>query len=143
MIDYQMSSEGNPVCDILNVIFNCTNREGKEKYFNEWIDCYHDQLSRSLAYFGLKSAEIYPKEQLFADIKTFARLQCGQSLFALSIFYRDSNDSVDLQDKLNKSKHADDIQNSLGVSNMSVETKILFKKRIEDLVSSFIHLGFY
>ncbi|XP_030030806.2 uncharacterized protein LOC115447738 [Manduca sexta] len=68
MIDYQLSKVSNPCCDIMYLIFNCTDHKTRLQHFHDWIDYYHSELVKALSNFGLE-ANVYPREQLDADME--------------------------------------------------------------------------
>ncbi|KAH9632182.1 hypothetical protein HF086_011928 [Spodoptera exigua] len=74
MIDYQASASTSPASDLLFMFFNCTEHETRFKNFVTWIDYYYSELDKSLSYFDLKAEDIYPRKQLDADIKRYAKI---------------------------------------------------------------------
>ncbi|CAH0397166.1 unnamed protein product [Chilo suppressalis] len=141
MIDYQLSKESNPVCDILYMIFNCTDHETRSKHFYEWIDYYHEQLDTALHYFGMKANFIYPKDQLDADLKRYAKQYFGTAILVLSVIFRTAEEAVQIKDAMNDTD-LNKMGETMSVTGLSAETVAFAKNRIIDLVNTCFELGF-
>ncbi|CAH0664026.1 unnamed protein product [Spodoptera exigua] len=140
MIDYQLSKVSNPVIDFLYMTLNCTDHETRTKNFYNWLNYYYSELDKSLSYFGLKTALVYPREQLDADIKVYIKLLFSLSLVLANLLMRDANEAVKVKEAM--------VDNGLeGVTtsmvNQAVQTDTLLRtrKRIQDLINSLNELG--
>jgi hypothetical protein len=122
LVDYQLSREAIPVSDLLYMMFLCTDHQTRSVHFNEWIDYYHQQLDKSLNYFGMKANYVYPKDLLDADVRRYSKLYFGT---AVTIFYHISS-------FLKKNTVTDDNSNMEEVSAMDS----IFKSRVEGLVDT-------
>lgn len=133
IIDYQVSSETNPVCDILFLILNCTDHQTRIKRFKDWIDHYHTELDKALSFFGLKAKEVYPREQLDVDLKKYGKAMCGLCIFFSNILSMDSEDAAKVKESFNDDM---DIEAHFEQNNVAA-----FKTRVEGIIDSCITFG--
>lgn len=143
LIDYQISRVSSPAIELIYLIFNCTDREIRSKNFFDWLDYYHKVLDDSLANFGLKSAMIYPREKLDADLRRYGKVGYGMSLLLANSLVRESSETLDMSEEsqliMEKMRQNNDI---LGLSQCREETVAKLKKRFNDLCASFIEYGY-
>ncbi|KAM3965926.1 uncharacterized protein ACR2FA_012775 [Aphomia sociella] len=143
MIDYQLSKISNPVCDILYMIFNCTDYVTRREHYHDWIEYYYLQLEESLAKFGIKADLLFSRNQLDTDLKRYSKLLFANSIMLASVLIRKPEDAA----KLKKSMEIGGISakedlGNMKVSNMDEESISVFKRRIERLVDSYRDLGY-
>lgn len=148
MVDYQVSKRSSPVADLHYLIFNCTDYATRAKHFHDWIDYYHLQLDKSLANFGLKVNYVYPREQLDADLRRFAKISLGQGVMLSTMLVRDNAMAGKLKEAMSSvddKSTMDDISNvteQMQLSTTNSETIEKFKVRLHGLVDSFMEFGF-
>lgn len=131
MIDYQNSRVGNPVCDLLFLILNCTDHESRLKYYNEWITYYHKELEMALSYFDLKVKEIYSKDQLDLDLKKYGKMMFGSCIMLSTVLTLKTEDAANLRESIGESSMSQLTEQLLVLNNFKS-----FKNRIEDLIDS-------
>lgn len=141
MIDYQLSKAANPVCDLLYMIFNCTDHITRSKHYHEWINYYHDELDKSLSNFGLKASLIYPKDQLDADLKRYSKQFFCNAVLFYSMLSRNEEEAALVKDTMK----TDDIlamKSTMTMGNMSKNTIDGFRSKVVDLIDSYRELGY-
>ncbi|KAM3965970.1 uncharacterized protein ACR2FA_012827 [Aphomia sociella] len=143
MIDYQMSRVSNPVCDILYMIFNCTDYDTRHAHYNDWIDYYYFQLEKSLANYGIRVDIMFSKDQLNADLKKYSKFFFSAAVMLSSMLIRNSEDAAKVKDAMGLDlsdieKFAEEFQ----VSKLDSDTILRFKNKIEGLVNSYCELGY-
>ncbi|CAG9782296.1 unnamed protein product [Diatraea saccharalis] len=141
MIDYQITKEANPVCDILYMIFNCTDYVTRSKHFYEWIDYYHDQLDKALHNYGMKANFVYPRDQLDADLKRHSKLFFGTALIVISMIFRKSEEAAVIREAFNDTD-INSLKDKMSVTSLSSDTICFVKTKIEELIDSCIEFGF-
>uniref|UniRef100_A0A2A4JDX0 CHK kinase-like domain-containing protein n=1 Tax=Heliothis virescens TaxID=7102 RepID=A0A2A4JDX0_HELVI len=140
LIDFQASFNNSPVIDLLFMIFNCTDHETRVKHYYDWIDYYHSELDKSLSNFGLKVSLIYPRDQMDADIRTYAKLIFGQSLVLANMLMRDPKEAAELVEVMrDMDKNA--IPDTMKTGNLQVQSQNRIKKRIFGVIDSFEEFG--
>uniref|UniRef100_A0A2A4JDG0 CHK kinase-like domain-containing protein n=1 Tax=Heliothis virescens TaxID=7102 RepID=A0A2A4JDG0_HELVI len=140
MIDYQASSNVSPVVDLLYMIFNCTDHETRSKHFYDWIDYYHSELDNSLSNFGLKANFIYPRDQLDADLKRYAKLLFGLSLILANVLMRDSQEAGLVLEAMRNSG-VNELLESMTNQSLQGETVVRIQKRVGGLIATFNEFG--
>ncbi|XP_026736538.1 uncharacterized protein LOC113500067 [Trichoplusia ni] len=143
MIDYQLSKNGNPVYDIMALIFNCTDYETRSKHYFDWIDYYHSELVASLSYFNLDGNVVYPRSQIDADIKRYANFLFGQSFFACIIAMRAGDEALEMVDAMQNSKDYSAFANSIKTDKMKQESQAFIKQKMVNILKSFEDFGLF
>ncbi|XP_075982293.1 uncharacterized protein LOC142980667 [Anticarsia gemmatalis] len=136
MIDYQRSRNCNPVYDIMFMIFNGSDHEERKDHFYEWIDYYHSELGKSLAYFDLDVNSIYPRDALDADLKKYGNVMFGFCLGINNMLVRKSEDTAMVMAAI----HSDNMEERLTeILKMrpDEETVALFRSKTKGLIDSF------
>lgn len=140
MIDYQLSKVGNPACDILFMIFTCTDHKTRLKHFYHWIDFYHSELDKRLSNFGLKANEVYAKDQLDADMKRYARLLFGPTILSARVATMKSDDAHIVKEAMTSIATYENPE-LLPMSIFDPEYNLLFKTKLQDLIDSYLQFG--
>ncbi|KAJ0172758.1 hypothetical protein K1T71_011897 [Dendrolimus kikuchii] len=134
MIDYQMSSETKPTCDLLFFIFNCTDHQTRLKHFHKWIELYHTALDRALSKFGLDAKNVYPKEKLDADLKRYGKPMCALCTFFSYLLTMNSEEAAKLKENLD---NMNDVETEMVIEKSGVE----FKSKVEGLIDTCLEFG--
>ncbi|KAM3966021.1 uncharacterized protein ACR2FA_012881 [Aphomia sociella] len=143
MIDYQISKVSNPVCDILYMIFNCTDYETRHAHYNDWINYYHLQLEQSLANYEIKAEFIFSREQLDADLKRYSKFFFSAAIMLSSVLSLKSEDAAKVKDAMGSDHpNIETFAEQLQISNFDPDTISRFRNRIEGLVNSYRELGY-
>lgn len=140
MIDYQLSKVTNPVCDILYMVFNCTDYDTRKENFHDWIDFYHTELDRSLSLFGLKANFVFPRDQLDVDLKRYGKMNLGQCVVLASVTLLKPEEAKKMKEAM-ESSDMSHINDNIGVGLLGAETLVTFKSKVEGLIDSYIEFG--
>ncbi|XP_050551647.1 uncharacterized protein LOC118271020 [Spodoptera frugiperda] len=140
MIDYQASASISPASDLLFMFFNCTDHETRSKNFIAWIDYYHLELDKSLSYFGLKADDVYPRDQLDADLKRYGKISFAIIILFTNILMRDQSEAGKLLEALQNGGIKDAME-EMGKRKMNKETAERARNRIVGLIDSYIQFG--
>ncbi|XP_059046775.1 uncharacterized protein LOC131842250 [Achroia grisella] len=142
MIDYQMSRVSNPVCDLLYMIFNCTDYATRRDHYLDWIDYYHLELEKSFSYFGIKADFVFSREQLDADLKRYSKLFFASSIMLSSLLIRKSEDAAKVKDAMQSAGDIETVLESFQMKDLDNDSILRFRSRIEGLVDSYRELGY-
>ncbi|CAH1634845.1 unnamed protein product [Spodoptera littoralis] len=140
MIDYQASASISPASDLLFMFFNCTEHETRSKNFIAWIDYYHLELDKSLSYFDLKADDIYPRDQLDADLKKYGKISFAIIILFTNLLMKDSSEAGNLLEALQNGGIKEAME-EMGKRKMNKETAERVRHRIVGLIDSYIQFG--
>ncbi|KAJ0172754.1 hypothetical protein K1T71_011893 [Dendrolimus kikuchii] len=141
MIDYQVARVNIPPADLMYLIFSCTDHSTRLKYFNTWIDCYHTELAKALQYYGLQISSIYPKDQLYLDLKNYSKVAFDKSLLLASVTSLSSDEGVKVKEFLEQSDNHS--QTALIDEFRNSEYFGKFKEKLEGLIDSFVQFDLF
>ncbi|XP_037303641.1 uncharacterized protein LOC119193865 [Manduca sexta] len=138
LIDYQISKESNPCCDLMYMLLNCTDHESRLKHFHDWIDFYHSELDKALANHGLKANYMYPRDQLDADLKRYAKVMFAFSIILAHSLTKKNEDVAKMKEIMKEEVDIDSLSELFQVDD---ETTRILKRRLEGLVDSLLKFG--
>ncbi|XP_037292207.1 uncharacterized protein LOC115447734 [Manduca sexta] len=138
MIDYQVSKESSPVCDIMYLLFNCTDYKTLKLFFNDWIDYYHSALDRALYNYGLKSSYVYPRDKLDADIRRYGRVMFGTSVIISSVIVVKPEAALQVKEAMEKAQTMEALHQT---EDLDPEYRQMFKQRLEGVIDSYLEFG--
>lgn len=142
MIDYQLSKVSNPTCDVLYMIFSCTDHVTRQSHYHEWIDYYHTELDKSLSNFGTNAETMYPKELLYADLKKFSKVFFATAIMLFSILIRKPEDAAKIKNAMEKEGDLENVAESLQTTKLDADSVALFKSKVMGLVDSYREFGY-
>ncbi|CAH0591424.1 unnamed protein product [Chrysodeixis includens] len=143
MLDYQQSKKGNPVNDVMNLIFNCTDYETRSKHYSDWIDYYHTELDKSLSYFNLSAKSVYPRNEMDADLKRYAKFVLVQSCIACIMAMRTGDEALEMVDAMQNSTDYSEFADSVKTDTMQNESRNLIKQKMINIHRSFEDFGLF
>ncbi|XP_030030803.2 uncharacterized protein LOC115447735 [Manduca sexta] len=145
MIDYQMVKENNPTNDLMFMIFACSDHEGRMKHFNDWLDYYHSELDKRLHDFGLKANYVYPRDQLDADLKRYAKHMLGALVMSATMSAMQPSNAEKIKDSMeefHKPTNQEEIDAAMNeFFTFDDRYTEIYKKKLEGIIDSFIKLG--
>ncbi|XP_030030799.2 uncharacterized protein LOC115447730 [Manduca sexta] len=145
MIDYQMTKENNPTNDLMLTIFGCSDQETQVKHFNDWLDYYHTELDQKLHDLGLKANFVYPRDQLDADMKRYAKSSLGALVVAVTFSLMQPSNAEKVKDSTEEQfKPVKEEEKEAAVKDFfrfDGQHKEMYKKRLEGIVDNFIKFG--
>ncbi|KAG6456733.1 hypothetical protein O3G_MSEX009919 [Manduca sexta] len=145
MIDYQMVKENNPTNDLMFMIFACSDHESRVKYFNDWLDYYHSELDKRLHDFGLKANFVYPRDQLDADMKRYAKHMLGALVMSATMSAMQPSNAEKIKDSMeefHKPTNQEEIDAAMNeFFTFDDRYTEIYKKKLEGIIDSFIKFG--
>nr|XP_049697233.1 uncharacterized protein LOC126054712 [Helicoverpa armigera] len=142
LIDYQVSKNSNPAIDLLVMLLNCTDHEARSKHFQEWMDYYHSEFDKSLSNFGLKATLIYPRDQLDADLKRYAKVMFCFCVVFNTFLMRSPKEAGEIMEIM-KNTAPEKVIEALKSKQMHSETRTRIKKRVVGIIDTYKALGFF
>lgn len=73
MLDWQVSRYVSPVLDFVHFIFSCTDRDLREKHYDELLNIYHGSLKELLDRLGGDTESQFPFTALLDQLKLFGK----------------------------------------------------------------------
>ncbi|XP_030030730.2 uncharacterized protein LOC115447684 [Manduca sexta] len=138
LIDYQISRVSVPTFDVMYTIFNCTDHKTRLEHFYDWIDYYHSELEKALGNYGIKANYIYSRDQLYADLKRYAKVLFAVSLIVANNLVLNPEEAAKFKESIKKSMEDSEYSD---FSPNEEETNLLKKRKVEELVDSFVKFG--
>ncbi|XP_030030729.2 uncharacterized protein LOC115447683 [Manduca sexta] len=138
LIDYQISRVSVPIYDVMYMIFNCTDHKTRLEHFYDWIDYYHSELEKVLSNYGIKANYIYSRDQLYADLKRYAKFLFAISLLGANNLVLRPEDAAKMKESVKKPMENSEYSD---FSSNDVETNLLKKLKVEELVDSYVKFG--
>ncbi|KAJ8926074.1 hypothetical protein NQ315_009930 [Exocentrus adspersus] len=103
LLDFQMSKEGSPCCDLSYTIYSGASKPILQN-LDSYLHVYHDSLSSTLKAFGCDSDRIYPFHQLKKDWKRYCKLGFSMALMIWRMKLTEEGQVKDLQDMTKQSE---------------------------------------
>lgn len=143
MIDYQISKLSSPVADLHFMIFMCTDYATRTKHYMDWIHYYHTQLDKNLSNYGLRVNYVYPRDQLDADLRRFAKI-CLSQIIIVSIFtIRETENAAKLQGVMkNVDTSMGEMVDNIKLTGSGSATVKAFQTKFAGIIDSFANLGY-
>lgn len=123
-LDFQMSKEGSPCCDLSYCLYSGASKEIL-KDLNYYLQLYHDSLSETLRQFGCDSRLLYPLQELKNDWKRFCKLGFTLALMLWKLKLTHDGEFKDLEDFVKLSEEE---------FNSSAYDEETYKKVTRDLI---------
>nr|XP_022920749.1 uncharacterized protein LOC111429149 [Onthophagus taurus] len=98
ILDYQLCRYGSPACDLSYFIFATTEKELRDKYYNDMIMFYYYHLCQQIIEMGSNPEKCLPLSQLNEEIKRFSIVGMHYSIMVLGFITKDSNEIPNLRD---------------------------------------------
>ncbi|OWR43367.1 ecdysteroid 22-kinase [Danaus plexippus plexippus] len=127
-VNYQMLSLGNPIVDIVYLIFIGSNKKFRDKYLKRCLEHYYAELCKALIRFGLDPAGIYPREDFDNEVEQVLPLGLYQSLCSFMTLFVDKEVASGIK--------------LLNLEDITASQKTLYVERINDVVDDFIEKGY-
>ncbi|KAG5671600.1 hypothetical protein PVAND_001793 [Polypedilum vanderplanki] len=111
LLDFQILRYATPVCDLMYYIFGCTRKSLRDKYYQEFIDVYYEELSSFIIRLGSDPKKVYPREIFDEQLKKFGKFGLAMAMILLPIFTSDVDDVPDLDDLAEKLQELQSTEN--------------------------------
>jgi hypothetical protein len=69
MLDFQLARCASPVLDLSFLIYSCTLKPFRDRYFDDALKFYHDELCGTIELLGSDSKKIYPWDLFAKEVK--------------------------------------------------------------------------
>ncbi|XP_060806478.1 uncharacterized protein LOC106135581 [Amyelois transitella] len=142
LIDYQMSKVGNPVNDLMYLLFSSTDHITRHEHFYEWLDYYHSEMDKSLNNFDLKASDVYPREQLDADLRRYSKVSFCTAIMVFNVLIRQSEDASKMKEAMSSNAELKELMETVQSANLNPEYVVLFKNKMENLIDSYNEFGY-
>jgi hypothetical protein len=96
LIDWQISRYCTPVVDLVYFIFACTDRQLRQKHFDELISTYHNSLRELLDHLGGDTTRQFPFTALLRHLKKFGKFGVIMAAFILPMLSTKKEDMPDM-----------------------------------------------
>lgn len=96
LIDWQISRYCSPVVDLTYFIFACTDRQLRQKHFDELLRIYHSSLKELLDHLGGDTVSQFPFTALLRHMKRFAKFGIIMSSFIIPMIQAKKEDIPDM-----------------------------------------------
>lgn len=137
MVDWQMSRFASPVLDLLYILSTSTDKEFRQKYYQNLVKRYHQSISESIKCLGSDPDKLFPIEFLESQLKKFGKYAFLQGLNIIQMVLADSEDIPDLDD-MSEVKECKDF-----LKGQKTTTHSEYTSRIRDLLTDLIEYGYY
>lgn len=98
-------------------------------------------MGSALKYFGLRVDNVYPRDRLDADLKLYANFMLATSVMLSTFVIRKTEEASKFKDAMENTK-VEDVEKAMDTMlAQDQETLVLFKKRIEEQIDSFLEFG--
>ncbi|KAL0122174.1 hypothetical protein PUN28_007132 [Cardiocondyla obscurior] len=69
MLDFQLARCASPITDLSFLIYACTSKSFRDKYFDEILKMYHTELSNIIKLLGSDPEKLYPWDLFIKEVK--------------------------------------------------------------------------
>lgn len=139
LIDFQLCKEGSPVLDLAYFFYVCSDKPSFQK-LDEYLQFYHEKLTKHLAEFGLDSHDIYPFKKLKEHWTKYSKFGYIMAVFLIRIMLSDADEVPDLADVADS--NANNENSVLDSFNFESRSEDVYRQRMRDLVIHMIDHGF-
>lgn len=136
-----MSRYGSPVLDLHHILFTSTDKELRDKEYENLLKQYHTVLSATINKLGSDANTLYPYKIFANDLRKFGRFAFVISVLMIQIVLAKSEDIPNI-DELSKRVVSNEGSVDI-VSGFDEETQLVYNKRINDVVGDLIDLEYH
>lgn len=72
LLDFQLARCAGPVSDLAFFIYNCSDKQLRDKEFDNLLKFYHQELTKTISTLGSDPAKIYPWELFQKEVSTLS-----------------------------------------------------------------------
>lgn len=140
-LDWQVIRYISPAIDLLYNIFTSTDKELREREYDNLLKIYHDSLSTTVKLLGSNSDELFTLN----DLKDELRI-CGNYAFLLvpmllSVSLADSSEISNLDEMCDKIAEGE-TRHEL-ITGLNENAQLEYEQRLNDAFDDLIKLGYY
>lgn len=144
-IDWQISRYCSPVVDLAYFIFICTDKQTRDKHFDELLNLYHRSLKEFLDHLGGDTATQFPFTAFLRHFKRFGKVGILSACFAVPMLQTKNEDMLDMDVMAEKMQNMDPKEmEEIGKLFMEMNKDGIEKinKRIRDAILDGIRYGY-
>ncbi|GJQ84392.1 hypothetical protein Trydic_g3869 [Trypoxylus dichotomus] len=136
LLDFQLARCGSPAFDLSYFIFSSTEKELRDRHYDELIDVYYQSLCKQLVALGSSPGKMLPFDVLQEHLKRYSVVGYFLTQLVLHIMLSDAEETPDFQSSLND----DNISEALDYKSKNEE---FYSRRIKDIVVDFVEKGYF
>jgi hypothetical protein len=145
-IDWQISRYCSPVVDLMYFIFICTDKQMRDKHFDELINLYHRSLKEFLDHLGGDTATQFPFTALLRHLKKFGKVGILSGCFAVPMLQTRNDQLLDMDvmaEKMQKMDPKEMEELTKQFMEMNKDGVEIINKRIRDVIEDGIRYGYF
>ncbi|XP_023936575.2 uncharacterized protein LOC112044831 [Bicyclus anynana] len=127
-LDYQTLQRGNPVLDLMYFIFSGSDKSFRDRYFDQTLDFYYEELCLALRRLNLDPELIYPRKDYDYEVLKVLPVGLTTGMFCLLIV------TVDVED-------APKVNKDIAITDFAINPSNLYKTRLNEIIDFFIEKG--
>lgn len=140
-LDYQIIFYGSPAIDIFYNIFSSTDKELRDKEYNNLIKLYYDALSNMVKLLGSEPEELFTFEDLLSELKRFGVYALLMTPMLLQVSLAHSNEISNMDEMFDKVAEGESKINL--VTSLSDEGQSEYCRRLNEVFEDIIQLEYY
>lgn len=141
-VDWQIIRHASPVLDLVYNIFNSTDKDFRQKEYQNLIAHYHRTLSEHIRRLGSDPDTLYPWTILQQHLKKFGKYAFVMCPVLLPMMVADAKDIPDMNEIAAKmANKEEDFGFAMTYSDDATEQK--YRQRINDVFTDLVELGYW
>ncbi|XP_018403101.1 PREDICTED: uncharacterized protein LOC108780029 [Cyphomyrmex costatus] len=137
MLDFQLARCASPVIDLSFLIYACTLKSFRDRYFDEMLKMYHSELNNAIRLLGSDPEKLYPWDLFMKEVKEQFVFGVFASLEAIPLCLIDISDSFTI-DTAVKSDEAIDVGDAISFSDLTTNGR----QRLADVIVHAVEKGY-
>lgn len=140
IIDWQLYRYGSPVLDILYYVFSATDKETRDKHYDNLLQLYYDALSKIVRRLGSDPDKLFTFNDLQDQLKICGKFVLIMPPLLLQIMMADANDVCNLDELSVRKDNGENIKVSL-VTGINGKSKAEYIRRVKGLLDDVLRLN--
>lgn len=140
-IDWQIIQYASPAIDILYNIFSSTDKELRDKEYDNLLVYYYKSLSRMVKLLGSNPNNLFTFENLKSEMKRCGNFALLMAPMLLQISQANSTEATNMDEMFDKMDKGETKQEF--ISGFSKEGQQEYNRRINDVLENIFKLGYY
>ncbi|KAF5275179.1 hypothetical protein FQR65_LT04211 [Abscondita terminalis] len=136
ILDWQLCRLGSPVLDLSYFIFSSTDKQFRDKFYDEMIREYYNSLCTFLTELGSNPDELFPFAVLKEHLKTFSVFGLYMTVQVLFLILSDHEEIPDMHNF----KSEDEALEKMNYTTKNIDK---YNSRVRGVVTDFDKLGYY
>lgn len=140
-VDWQFLSYNSPTLDVLNYVFTATDRGLRGEFYGHLIQLYHFTLSETIELLGSHADQLYPFDVMTQQLKIFGAYTYLNVPLTIDVALADPGDIMPF-DELIRASNGETVKRGFLNEFGAESTRQVYCKRITDITSDFVDLGY-